>query len=106
MKLAKRWVLYDYKGHELVILSKSFKTKVLAEKARSKFSDSKRGKIGIGRSLLQMTDKTLAERVQRECFKRDSLRKYHRASLADENGRHDSKAATGRPVPYLQCRRR
>jgi len=48
MKLAKRWVLYDYKGHELVILSKSFKTKVLAEKARSKFPDSKEGKLELG----------------------------------------------------------
>jgi len=37
MKTAKlRWVLYEYKGRELVILSKSFKTKALAEKARLK----------------------------------------------------------------------
>ena len=51
MKLAKRWVLYKFKGRELVILSKSFKTKALAEKARLKLPDRKRREIGIGRSL-------------------------------------------------------
>jgi len=51
MKSAKRWVLYEYKGRELVILSKSFKTKALAEKARQKHPESARGKIGIGRSF-------------------------------------------------------
>jgi hypothetical protein len=51
MKSAKRWVLYECKGRELVILSKNFKTKELAEKARLKLPDSKRGKIGIGSSL-------------------------------------------------------
>jgi len=51
MKTSKRWVLYEYKGRELVILSKGFKTKESAEKARLKFPDSQRGKIGIGRSL-------------------------------------------------------
>jgi len=48
---SKRWVLYEYKGRELVILSKSFKTKEAAEKAREKYPDSKRRKIGIGQSL-------------------------------------------------------
>jgi hypothetical protein len=51
MKSAKRWVLYEYKGRELVILSKSFKTKALAEKARLKYPERKRGKIGIGQNL-------------------------------------------------------
>ena len=51
MKSAKRWFLYEYKGRELVILSKSYKTKKLAEKAREKYSDNVRRKIGIGHSL-------------------------------------------------------
>jgi hypothetical protein len=50
MKSAKRWVLYEYKGRELVILSKPFKTKELAEKARLKYPEPKRRKIGIGRA--------------------------------------------------------
>jgi len=45
MKSAKlRWVLYQYKGHDLVILSKGFKTKEEAEKARLKYPDSTRKK--------------------------------------------------------------
>jgi len=38
----------EYKGLELVILSKPFKTKKLAEKARLKYPDRVRRKIGIG----------------------------------------------------------
>ena len=34
MEPSIRWVLFEYKGLELVILSKPFKTKELAEKAR------------------------------------------------------------------------
>jgi len=51
MKTSKRWVLYEYRGSELVILSKPFKTKKDAEKARLKLSDRERQKVGIGRSL-------------------------------------------------------
>jgi len=43
MKSSVRWLLFEYKGLELVILSKGFKTKKLAEKA-----DRVRRKIGIG----------------------------------------------------------
>ena len=43
-----RWALFEYKGRELVILSKPFKTKELAEKARQKYSDRERRKIGMG----------------------------------------------------------
>ena len=43
-----RWLLFEYKGRELAILSKPFKTKQLAEKARLKYPDSVRRKIGIG----------------------------------------------------------
>jgi hypothetical protein len=48
MKSSVRWLLFEYQGHELVILSKPFKTKELAEKARLKYSDRVRRKIGIG----------------------------------------------------------
>jgi hypothetical protein len=43
-----RWVLFEYDGLELVILSKGFKTKKLAEKARLKYPERERRKIGIG----------------------------------------------------------
>jgi len=48
MKTSMRWVLFEYKGREPVILSKPFKTKELAEKARQKYLDPVRRKIGIG----------------------------------------------------------
>jgi hypothetical protein len=48
MKSSVRWLLFEYKDLELVILSKPFKTKKLAEKARQKYPDSVRRKIGIG----------------------------------------------------------
>jgi hypothetical protein len=43
-----RWLFFEYKGLELVILSKPFKTTELAEKARLKYPDRFRMKIGIG----------------------------------------------------------
>jgi hypothetical protein len=43
-----RWLLFEYKGLELVIFSKPFKAKRLAERARLKYSDRVRRKIGIG----------------------------------------------------------
>jgi hypothetical protein len=48
MKPTARWLLFEYKGLELVILSKPSKTKKLAEKARQKYPDRVRRKIGIG----------------------------------------------------------
>jgi hypothetical protein len=48
MKSSVRWLLYEYKGLELVILSKPFKTKELAENERLKYPDRERRKIGIG----------------------------------------------------------
>jgi len=48
MKSSVRWLLFEYQGLELVILSKPFKTKKLAEKARLKYPDRVRRKIGIG----------------------------------------------------------
>jgi hypothetical protein len=48
MKASVRWLLFEYQGLELVILSKPYKTKKLAEKARLKYPDRIRKKIGIG----------------------------------------------------------
>jgi hypothetical protein len=48
MKNAKRWFLFEYKGLELVILSKSFKNKRLAEKARLKYDNRRAKQIAIG----------------------------------------------------------
>ena len=47
----ERWFLYEYKNGELVVLSKPFKTKALAEKARQKYSEQEQKKIGLGRSF-------------------------------------------------------
>jgi hypothetical protein len=48
MKTSVRWLLFEYKGLELVILSKPYETKELADKARQKYPDRIRRKIGIG----------------------------------------------------------
>ena len=48
MKSPVRWLLFEYQGLELVILSKPFETKKLAEKARLKYLDRVARKIGIG----------------------------------------------------------
>jgi hypothetical protein len=48
MKTSVRWLLFEYKGLELVILSKPFKTKKLAEEARLKYPERARRQIGIG----------------------------------------------------------
>src|SRR6266481_6531446 len=48
MKSSVRWLLFEYEGLELVILSKPFKTKKLAENARQKYPERERRKIGIG----------------------------------------------------------
>jgi hypothetical protein len=48
MKTSVRWFLFEYEGQKMVILSKGFKTKKLAEKARQKYPDRAGKKIGIG----------------------------------------------------------
>jgi hypothetical protein len=48
MKTSVRWFLFEYQGRKLAILSKGFKTKKLAEKARQKYPDRVARKIGIG----------------------------------------------------------
>jgi hypothetical protein len=48
MKSFVRWLLFEYQGLELVILSKPLKTKKLAENARQKYPERVRRQIGIG----------------------------------------------------------
>ena len=48
MEKSERWMLFEYNGLELVILSKPFKTKKLAEKERGKYPERERRKIGVG----------------------------------------------------------
>ena len=47
-KTIKRWVLFEYVGLECTPLSKPFKTKNQAEKARRKYPERERRRIGVG----------------------------------------------------------
>jgi hypothetical protein len=48
MKISAHWLLFEYKGRQLVGLSKQFKTKKEAEKARLKYPLQKGRRIGVG----------------------------------------------------------
>ncbi len=47
-KSVVQWLLFKYIDGEVAFLSKPFKTKQLAEKARSKYPERERKKIGVG----------------------------------------------------------
>jgi hypothetical protein len=47
-KTSVRWLLFENNGLELVVLSKPFKTKKLAEKARLKYLGLDARKTGMG----------------------------------------------------------
>jgi hypothetical protein len=47
-KTIERWLLYKFSDGEFKTLSKPFKTKQLAEKARLKYSEWERKTIGVG----------------------------------------------------------
>jgi hypothetical protein len=47
-KTVERWLLFEYVGRELTPLSKPFKTKKEAEKAREKYPERLRKGIGVG----------------------------------------------------------
>lgn len=48
-KVKQQWVLFVYTGaNEFLRISKPFKTKSQAEKARLQYPEKERGKIGIG----------------------------------------------------------
>ena len=44
----EQWFLFQYQNGKVAALSKGFKTKQLAEKARSKYTEPERKKIGVG----------------------------------------------------------
>jgi hypothetical protein len=43
-----QWFLFKYDDGEITFLSKPFKSKQLAEKARAKYPERERKKIGVG----------------------------------------------------------
>jgi len=47
-KIIEQWLLFRFEHGEFTPLSKPFKTKELAEKARLKYPERKRGTIGLG----------------------------------------------------------
>jgi hypothetical protein len=48
MKLIEQWLLFKYIEGQFTPLSKSFKTKAAAEKAREKYPEQERRTIGVG----------------------------------------------------------
>jgi len=48
MKITEKWLLFEYIAGELTPLSKPFKTRAEAEKARLKFPERQRKSIGLG----------------------------------------------------------
>jgi hypothetical protein len=48
MKLIEQWLLFKYIEGQFTPLSKPFKTKDQAEKARLKYPERERGTIGVG----------------------------------------------------------
>jgi hypothetical protein len=47
-KIIVQWLLFEYAGLEFTPLSKPFKTKEQAEKAREKYPERLRKRIGVG----------------------------------------------------------
>ena len=47
-RIVERWLLYKYVGLEFTPLSKPFKSKEQAEKARLKYPEKDRKAIGVG----------------------------------------------------------
>jgi hypothetical protein len=47
-KITEQWLLFKYIGGEFTPLSKPFKTKRLAEKARLKYPERQQKTIGLG----------------------------------------------------------
>jgi hypothetical protein len=47
-KFIEKWLLYKYVGIEFTPLSKPFKSRALAEKAREKYPERERKTIGVG----------------------------------------------------------
>jgi len=65
MKSSVRWLLFEYQGLELVILSKLFKTKKLAEKAVSNIPTASVGRLESAWSACQHSSETLLNDLTR-----------------------------------------
>jgi len=48
MKIIEQWLLYEYVGGQFTPLSKPFKTKAAAEKARLKLPEREQRAVGVG----------------------------------------------------------
>jgi hypothetical protein len=48
MKTTEKWLLFEYIAGEFTPLSKAFKTRAEAEKAREKYPERQRKAIGLG----------------------------------------------------------
>jgi hypothetical protein len=55
VRLRYEWFLFDYKDGVPDVMSKPFKTKAAAEKARGKYPPNVRGGIGVGISQIPVT---------------------------------------------------
>jgi hypothetical protein len=47
-KIIERWLLFKYVGSEFTLLSRPFKTKAAAEKARLKYAEREQKQIVVG----------------------------------------------------------
>ena len=54
-KFRYEWFLFDYKDGVPDVVSKPFKTKADAEKAREKYPAKERGRIGVGIRQIPVT---------------------------------------------------
>jgi len=55
VKFRYEWFLFDYKDGVPDVISKRFKTKAAAEKARGKYPPKVRGGIGVGINQIPVT---------------------------------------------------
>jgi hypothetical protein len=47
-KIVEEWLLFEYVAGKVIPSSKPFQSKIAADKARSKYPERERGRIGLG----------------------------------------------------------
>jgi hypothetical protein len=123
-KIIEQWLLFEYVGRELTPLSKPFKTREQAEKAREKYPERLRKRIGVGVIRIKTYETVscqevvwrtggLSRRVQFPERYKEAKQKYERGnyvgcpfpSLCFEPVRHDENRATNSSRPYWLWRR-
>jgi hypothetical protein len=57
-KITKRWLLFKYIGGQFTPLSKPFKTKEKAEKARLRYPERERRAMGLG--VVRLTERAMS----------------------------------------------